>query len=119
VSYLLSIFIFSPILGILALLFVSNEKAAKSIGTVATLIPLACSFVLYSAYLSGKGFASFSQDAEWIQFGKFANAPKELFAIHYELGVDGFSFVMMMLTAVLGTLAAVAAHKITKQIKSF
>ncbi|WP_034671531.1 NADH-quinone oxidoreductase subunit M [Ectobacillus panaciterrae] len=117
-SYLLSIFIFSPLLGILVLMFASNEKTARFIGTVTTLFPLVCSFVLYGTYLSGKGFDSFSEHAKWIQFGRFEQAP-DLFRIDYELGVNGFSFIMMLLTAVLAALAAVTAQKITKQVKNF
>ncbi|MFX3624872.1 MAG: NADH-quinone oxidoreductase subunit M [Ectobacillus sp.] len=120
-SYLLTVFIFSPLLGILALMFIpkEQEKTAKLIGILATLPPLICSFILYSAYAAGKGFDSFAEKAEWIRFGRFAELKGDFFTIHYELGVDGFAFVMMMLTAVLATLAAVTAISIHKQAKGF
>lgn len=117
-SYLLTIFIFSPLLGILALSMISDEKRARVIGIITTLIPLVCSFIVYGAYISGTGFDTFAQKVDWIQFGKF-DGQGDLFKIYFELGVDGLSFVLMMLTAVLAVLAAITAIKIKKNVKSF
>lgn len=114
-SCLLSVFIFSPLLGIFVLLFTRSDRAAKIIGVITTLLPLACSFVLYNSYATGGGFSDFSQHINWIQFMKGEKA----FSIPYELGVDGFSFVMMFLTALLAVLAAITAQKITKNVKGF
>lgn len=121
-NILLSIFIFSPLIGILFLLFLpkGRETTAKLFGIVTTLLPLICAFVLYGSYLSGKGFGAFTEKIAWIQFGRFESLPKGFFSISYELGVDGLSFVMMLLTAVLATLAAItAASSIKEGIRSF
>lgn len=116
-SFLLSILIFSPLLGILAL-SVSDETRAKWIGITTTLIPLVCSFIVYGAYVSGQGFEVFAQKVNWIQFGSF-QGQGDLFRINYELGVDGLSFALLMLTSVLGVLAAITAVKIKNNVKSF
>jgi NADH-quinone oxidoreductase subunit M len=120
-SFFLTLFIFSPLLGILALAFVpkSENKAARFIGTAATVLPLACSLILYGTYLSGTAFDEFAEKADWIQFGNFPELKGQFFNVPYELGIDGFSFVMMMLTAVLGTLAAIAAFSIKQQVRGF
>ncbi|WP_129727531.1 NADH-quinone oxidoreductase subunit M [Ectobacillus funiculus] len=114
---LLSVFIFSPLLGILvlALLPKGREKTARLLGIVTTLIPLVCALILYGSYLAGKDFASFTEKITWIQFGRFEGLPDGSFSILYELGIDGFSFVMMLLTAVLATLAAVTAASFIKE----
>ncbi|MFD3446661.1 NADH-quinone oxidoreductase subunit M [Microbacteriaceae bacterium 4G12] len=120
-SFLLSFFIFSPLIGILVLLFVpkGQDKMAKVAGVGATLLPLVSACIVYGTYLAGKGFDSFAEKANWIRFGRLPNLPEHLFSIDYELGIDGFAFVMMMLTAVLATLAAVTALSIQKQVRGF
>ncbi|MBO9130048.1 NADH-quinone oxidoreductase subunit M [Bacillus sp. 165] len=120
-SFFLTMFIFSPLLGVLALLFVPKEESstARFVGTAATILPLACSVILYGTYLSGSSFDRFSQKADWIQFGNFTELNGKFFNVPYELGIDGFSFVMMLLTAVLGTLVAIAAFSIKQQVRGF
>src|SRR5690606_16267825 len=50
---------------------------------------------------------------DWIQFNDFLG--KGLFAINFELGVNGFTMIMLVLTAVLGTLAALASALFIKK----
>ncbi|MGF9963988.1 NADH-quinone oxidoreductase subunit M [Bacillus rhizoplanae] len=120
-SFLLSFFIFSPLLGIVLLAFVpqKEEKAARIVGLLGTLLPLGSALFIASTYASGKSLTMFSEKIKWIQFGNFPGLEKELFTIYYELGIDGFSLVMMLLTALLATLAAITAFSITKYVKGF
>ncbi|MFD0767719.1 NADH-quinone oxidoreductase subunit M [Bacillus sp. CGMCC 1.60114] len=120
-SFLLSFFIFSPLLGIVLLAFVpqKEEKAARIVGLLGTLLPLGSALFIASTYASGKSLTMFAEKVKWIQFGNFPGIEKELFTIYYELGIDGFSLVMMLLTALLATLAAITAFSITKHVKGF
>ncbi|WP_242216900.1 NADH-quinone oxidoreductase subunit M [Bacillus cereus group sp. BfR-BA-01380] len=120
-SFLLSFLIFSPLLGIILLAFVpeKEERAARIVGLMGTLLPLGSTLFIVSTYASGKSLAMFAEKVKWIQFGNFPGVKKELFTIYYELGIDGFSLVMMFLTALLATLAAIAAFSVTKNVKGF
>ncbi|MDZ5607011.1 NADH-quinone oxidoreductase subunit M [Bacillus pseudomycoides] len=120
-AFLLSFFIFSPLLGILLLMLTpkTEVRAVRGLGLFGTILPLGIAIVLASTYASGKSLTIFAEKVKWIQFGSFLNVDEKLFSIHYELGIDGFSLVMMMLTALLATLAAIAAFSIQKNIKGF
>ncbi|PLR76168.1 NADH-quinone oxidoreductase subunit M [Bacillus sp. V3-13] len=118
-SYLLTALVFSPLLGILVLAFVpkAKETLIKTIGFIATLPALILALVAYFQYRGGADLDRFSVELPWI---KFANLPDEyLYAIFYELGVDGFSLIMIVLTAVLSTLAAIASIHIKKEWKGY
>jgi NADH-quinone oxidoreductase subunit M len=109
------------VLGILVLSFIpkTQESTLKLVGFLSTLFPLIIALIIYVQYLSGKALSSFSQAYEWIQIGNFELYKGRLYAIDYELGIDGFSLVLMLLTAVLATLAAVASIHIKKEWKGY
>ncbi|MGJ7920764.1 NADH-quinone oxidoreductase subunit M [Neobacillus sp. LXY-4] len=115
----LSILVFSPLLGILALAFVprAKEETIKIIGFVATLPALVFSLVAFFQYRGGANLAQLAEKVRWVQFGRFDD--KYLFAVDYELGVDEFSLIMVVLTAVVATLAAIASIHIKKEWKGY
>ncbi|MBP2242986.1 NADH-quinone oxidoreductase subunit M [Cytobacillus eiseniae] len=119
VAYL-SILVFSPLLGILALLLVpkANESLIKIVGLLATLPALLMSLVVFFQYRTGASLASFTEEYKWFQFGD-PSTLGDLFSIKYELGIDGFSLVMLVLTAILSTLAAIASIYIKKEWKGY
>lgn len=119
--YFLSILIFSPFLGVLLLMFVprTNEKVLKMIGFCATLPALILSLVAFFQYRAGGELATLSEKANWIQFFWMKEIDEKFFAIQYELAVDGFSLIMIVLTALIATLASVAAIHIKKEWKGF
>jgi NADH-quinone oxidoreductase subunit M len=119
-TYVLSILVFSPLLGIVLLAFLPKheEKTIKLVGFLATLPAFLLSLAVYLHYLAGKDLADFSQKVPWIQFGGF-NKSEYFFSVFYELGVDGFSMIMVVLTAVLSTLAAIASIRIKKEWKGY
>ncbi len=120
-SILLSFLIFSPLLGILVLSFIpkAQEKTLKLVGFLSTLLPLFVAVWIYIQYLSGKALSSFSEIYEWIQIGNFELYKGRLFAIDYELGVDGFSLILLLLTTILATLASIASINIKKEWKGY
>lgn len=120
-GYVLSFFIFSPLLGIVLLAFIPRTKvrAARGIGFLGTLLPLGIAGFLASTHALGTSLTVFSEKVEWLQFGRFSDVDPELFSIYYEVGIDGFSLVMMLLTALLGTIAAIAAFSVQHNIRGF
>ena len=120
--YILSLVVFSPFIGIAGLFLVSknNEKALKRIGLLGTLPPLLLTFYLYSQYVSGAKFSVFTVFHKWFQLGDGGIRHSQLYAIPFELGLNGISLVMILLTSVLCTLAAFASGlQIKKEWKGY
>ncbi len=113
---ILSILVFSPLLGIivLAMLPKTQEKAIKAVGFLATLPPLILSFAVYAHFLAGKSLSDFSVSVPWIQFHGI-NAQEPIFSVSYELAVSGFQLVLVVLTSVVSTLAAIGAVTFIKK----
>ncbi|MFZ3589043.1 NADH-quinone oxidoreductase subunit M [Bacillus sp. DJP31] len=120
-SILLSFLIFSPLVGILILGFMpkAQEKTIKLVGFLSTLLPLLVAGIIYVQYLSGKALSTFGEVYEWIQIGNFELYKGRLFAIDYELGVDGFSLALLLLTTIVATLASIASINIKKEWKGY
>ncbi|MBM4761518.1 NADH-quinone oxidoreductase subunit M [Bacillus sp. B15-48] len=120
-SFYLSLLVFSPLIGIVLLAFMpkGNEKGIKVLGFLATLPALVLSLVAYFSYLGGKSLADYTEQVNWFQFANFGSINPNLFAVHYELAIDGFSLLMVLLTAVLSTLAALASFHIKKEWKGY
>ncbi|SEN50953.1 NADH dehydrogenase subunit M [Mesobacillus persicus] len=120
-SFYLSLLVFSPLLGIILLAFMpkGNEKGLKMLGVLATLPATVLALVAYFSYLGGTSLDSFSEQARWIQFGSFGAMDPNLFTVRYELGIDGFALLMIVLTSILATLAAIASFHIKKEWKGY
>ncbi|MBE5106856.1 NADH-quinone oxidoreductase subunit M [Bacillus thuringiensis] len=118
---LLTFFIFSPLLGILLLVFTPKKESrtVRALGLFGTALPFGIAIVLACTYASGKSLSLFDEKVKWIKFGDFAAVDKRWFSIYYELGIDGLSLVMMVLTALLAMLAAIAAFSIKRNLKAF
>ncbi len=116
-SYLLSLLVFSPIIGVILLAFLSKtqEQTLKLVGFLATLPSLLISLVLYRHFASGTNLANFSEKVAW--FGILGKG--QPFSIDYELGLSGLSLVMVILTTVISSLAAIASIHIKKEWKGY
>lgn len=115
-SFYLSLLVFSPLIGILLLSFVSKkeEKTIKMLGFLATLLPLALSLIVF--FQDRSGLNGIAERRNWLDFGVQGTD----FIIDYELGLNGFSLVMVLLTSILCTLAAMASWiNIKKEWKGY
>ncbi|AIM16392.1 NADH:ubiquinone oxidoreductase subunit M [Bacillus sp. X1(2014)] len=119
-NWVLSTLVFSPLLGIILLAFLpkTQEKLIKLVGFLATLPALVLSLAAYFHYLAGKKLSDFSVSAEWIQF-RGMNANEPIFSVYYELGLSGFQLLLVVLTAIVATLSAIAARYVKKEWKGF
>ncbi|WP_404330441.1 NADH-quinone oxidoreductase subunit M [Mesobacillus maritimus] len=120
-SFYLSLLVFSPLLGIILLAFMpkTNEKGLKMLGVLGTVPAAILALMAYFAYLGGKSLESFAEKVNWIQFGSFGALDPNLFTVKYELAIDGFSLLMIVLTSVLALLAAIASFHIKKEWKGY
>ena len=95
----------------------TSEKPIKAVGILATLPSLIMALTAYFQYKSGAGLEKYAMKLDWIQFNEFFG--EGLFTIAFELGVDGFTMIMLVLTSVLSTLAAIASIFIKKEWKGY
>jgi len=124
---LLTLIAFSPLLGILALLFTpkDNGKWIKRIGIAATLIPLALSVVLFAEFDRSASGMQFVEKATWIEIDlnretdALSQYSSYSYRFQYHLGVDGVSMPLVFLTALISTMAALASVHIRKRWKTY
>jgi NADH-quinone oxidoreductase subunit M len=95
---ILSLIVFTPVLGVLVLLFVpgDNHRAIKGVALFAALASFVFSLRLIGYDPAGAEF-QFTENLEWIP----------AFGMGYRLGVDGLSVVLVMLTTLLSVVAIV------------
>ena len=119
--FILPILVFSPLAGIVLLLFIKkdDERVLKTIGVTATLPALLISIYLCIQFYLGEKLTQFDVKLDWFRFGHFKEFDPNLYAVRFELGVDGFSLLMLMLTSLLCTLAAIASMQIKKEWKGY
>jgi len=93
---ILSLIVFTPVVGVLALLFVPGgaHRLIRWIALGAALVSLAFSLVLLGYSTNGAEF-QFREDLPWIS----------AFGMRYTLGVDGISAVLVLLTTLLSAVA--------------
>jgi NADH-quinone oxidoreductase subunit M len=92
----LSLIVFTPLLGVLLLLFVPGtaHRPIRWIALVASVASLAFSLTLLGYDPNGSEF-QYREDLAWI----------EAFGMRYTLGVDGLSAVMVLLTTILSVVS--------------
>lgn len=120
-TWVLSLLVFSPLLGIVVLTFLpkTQEKLIKVVGVLFTLPALVLALATYFHYLAGKSLKDFSVNVSWIRLGGFQDFDKHLFTINYELALNGFTLLLIVLTSVVATLAAIATIYVKKEWKGF
>lgn len=122
-SILLSVLVFSPVLAILVMAFIPQHQAGaiKKVGVLGTLLPLLLALYLFASFHYGSANLQFVEQYDWISIPISVDQAGNPFAleIRYELGVDGISMPLIVLTAIIATLAAVASWQIKKRHKEF
>ncbi|PLT35853.1 NuoM family protein [Bacillus sp. V5-8f] len=120
-SMILTLLVFSPVLGILLMVLVpkTDERNLKVLGFLGTIPALLISLYLYVQYATGADLSRFSVKIDWFRFGNFEKYDPNLLAVDYELSVDGLSLIMVILTAVLSTMASIASIHIKKEWKGY
>ncbi|MFA5866776.1 MAG: NADH-quinone oxidoreductase subunit M [Actinomycetota bacterium] len=106
----LSVIIFSPLIGSLVIAMMKNnqERIIRWIAVVATAVPLVLAVVVLANFDPGHG----------VQFVEKISWSKTIGASYY-LGVDGISLPMLMLSALLGLIAVIASWSIKLKVKGY
>jgi NADH-quinone oxidoreductase subunit M len=123
---ILSLITFSPLLGVLVLLFMRKDKGnlIKTIGIAATLIPLLLASWLYAAYQVTADPLQYKEQLDWIKIplnheGLQQQLTSFFFEFKYTMAVDGLSLPLVFLTALISTMAALASVYIKKRWKLY
>ena len=107
-SHLLSGIIFSPLIGAFAVLF-APQRLSKVIATAASgVVCLLAACLVYHFHPADPGL-QLVENFSWI--------PQ--FNVHYFIAVDGISFPMIVLTAIVSLIACVASYGIKERQKEY
>jgi len=104
--------LFSPLVGILLLLFINKEKSGiiKSIGIGTSLLTFILSLALYFRFDASNVQLQFVDQAVWIQG----------LDISYRVGIDGMSLLLVVLTTFLTPIALLSSwDSITIRLKEY
>ncbi|MDK2921023.1 MAG: NADH-quinone oxidoreductase subunit [Desulfonauticus sp.] len=105
----LSLLIFFPLMGTLILLFCKKDKLVRVLTLIFSFIELVIALPLLKFKLGSAAF-QFEEFRPWI----------EAFKINYHLGVDGLSYLMVLLTVLLLPLCVLCSWTyIQKRVKEF
>src|SRR5579863_4552105 len=113
-DHILSIVLFTPLAGLLVLLFIpsSNARAIRLWANAAALIGFLVSLPLVFNFDSSKDY-QFVEKAAWIP----------TLGASYHIGIDGLGLLLVMLTTVIGVIAILsswnAIHARTKEYYAF
>lgn len=111
-DHLLSIVIFFPLLGVLLLLAVPNERAGllKQIGFWTSVVTFVLSLLLYLRFDPTVAGFQFFYSTLWI----------EALNVHYSVGIDGMSLLLVLLTTFLTPVALLGTwNSITERLKEY
>ncbi|WP_062351601.1 complex I subunit 4 family protein [Bacillus kwashiorkori] len=117
-GHLLSLLIFSPLIAIVTLLFTKKkEKLINIVGVLGTVLPFLITVVITVFIFTGKSYSEFQEKISWLTFAKNTDRFPNGIAIDYELGLDGLSLAMILLTTIIALFASVASVLQIKQDK--
>ena len=111
----LTISIFLPMLGMIGVLFIRKDRHAQIrawslLVTLATFV--ACTIVAWNSYGHDQSDYALAVEAPWISLGGG-------FDVHFRIGVDGLSGMLIFLTGLLAVCAAIASWKIEKGVRGY
>ncbi len=110
---ILTILVFLPLLGALIVLTVPNEhkNVIRSIAGITSFVTLIISIIVWSHFNRGTSGMQFTENFTWIDLG--------FVSFKYELGVDGLSMPLLVLTTIVTFLAVVASVSIKDRVKEY
>jgi NADH-quinone oxidoreductase subunit M len=105
-SHMLSVILFTPLVGAILLFFLpnGNQTSHKVVGNLVALIGLAISLPLIWRFHIGDGGYQFRETYDWIPS----------IGAHFSIGIDGISFLLVMLTTFLGAISILCSWSAIK-----
>ncbi len=109
---LLSLTVFTPLVGAILIAFVPRERTnlVRWLAFATTLVTLGWSIVMALGFSTATPGFQFVNDTPWVPF----------FGIRYKVGVDGISLVLILLTALLTAVSVLASFRpIRDRVKEY
>jgi NADH-quinone oxidoreductase subunit M len=107
---ILSLLVFLPLVGVIPLLILKNDEAAKYWTLVITLVIAVISLPLYFKFDRTTALFQFGENHAWIP----------MWNINYTLGIDGISLLLILLTTLLMPLCVLCSWRyITTRVRPF
>jgi NADH-quinone oxidoreductase subunit M len=109
---LVSLTIFTPLAGALLLAFVPRDRPqlTRWIAFATTLVTLGWSLLMLAGFSTSASGFQFTEDVPWIPF----------FGIRYQVGVDGISLILIVLTTLLTAISVLASFRpIQDRVKEY
>ncbi len=100
-NHLLSVILFTPLAGAILLLFIprSMDNAHRILGNVFGILGFVVSLPLITRFQPDTGGYQFRETYNWVPS----------IGAHYTLGIDGISFLLVMLTTLLGMISILSS----------
>ncbi|MCT8140118.1 NADH-quinone oxidoreductase subunit M [Anaerobacillus sp. CMMVII] len=110
---MLSLIVFLPLLGALIVLTIPNEhkNVIRSIAGVTSFVTMILSFIAWANFSRGVSGMQFAENFTWIDLG--------FVSFNYDLGVDGLSMPLLVLTTIVTFLAVIASVTIKERVKEY
>ncbi|SJZ58224.1 complex I subunit 4 family protein [Selenihalanaerobacter shriftii] len=108
---MLSILIFTPLIGAIISLFLpkDNNDLIKKFALGVSLIPIVILGIMLTDFNFSTGEMQFVEQLKWIPS----------LGVSYHLGVDGISFPLLIISAVITVMSIIASWNIDKRVKGF
>ena len=108
---LLTLILFAPVAGMLAVMLVPSERkqAVRWVALTASMVPLMFSILLWVYFDNGATGFQFEEQTEWYTAIRSS----------YHLGVDGLSVPMSLLTTLLTPLGILTSFSIQNRVKAY
>ncbi|MBH5320579.1 NADH-quinone oxidoreductase subunit M [Paenibacillus sp. GSMTC-2017] len=120
---ILSIILLAPVLGFTIIQLLPKHQGGwlKIAAIITTLVPLALSIWLFVDYDKQQGGQAYSESYNWVKapIALFQGDAEWLFSFQYSLAIDGLSLPLLLLTALVTAMAAMAAIHVKKRWKAF
>ena len=107
---ILSVIVFLPVAGAIALLFVRRDEAVRQIALAVTGIDFLLSLALLPKFITGRHVVQFVERARWI----------ESLGVDFYFGLDGISFLLFLLTTFLGWIVILSSWTgVSERVKEY
>ncbi len=111
-NQILTLVTFFPLLGVFLLMLLPKERhdSIKSISLIVAFVTMLLSFLLYSLFDPMANGMQFEVNIPWVSS----------LGIHYHMGIDGISLLLLVMTTVLSVLAILSSWRnITTGVKGY
>ncbi|WP_124728477.1 complex I subunit 4 family protein [Staphylospora marina] len=110
---------FAPLLGILALLLLPNQRVVvhRLVAWVSSVLTLALAVCLYAHFDPAASGMQMAVSVPWFTISMPQFQLEWVF--HYAMGVDGLSMPLVLLTAVVTVLAVAASRYVRKRLRTY